>query len=145
MSTPTTFKNVKVELSAGGTTWTDVSTDANMVTVDGFDLESEGTPVFGQGKQLQTIGGYELGTVTVKALYAESTTAAWGLANAAYEGRSNLYVRWSPKGGSTGQYRYTSDAGYVKSPVWPSGEANASAIMPEISIETPWITKETIA
>lgn len=144
MSTPTTFKNAKVELSTDGTNWTDVSVDANMVTVDGFDLETEGTPVFGQGKRLQTVGNFELGTVTVRALYAESTNSAWGLANTAFEGRSAIYVRFSPKGGTTGQYRFTSDAGYVKSPVWPSGEANASAIMPEISIETPWLTQSTI-
>lgn len=144
MSAPTTFRNVKVELSADGTTWTDVSIDANMVEVDGFDLESEGTSVFGQAKKLQTIGGYDLGTVKVRALYAESTTAAWGLANTAFEGRSTLFVRWSPRGGSTGQYRFTSDAGYVKRPVWPSGEADAKPIMPEISIETPWITRSTI-
>lgn len=144
MSSPTTFKNAKVELSTDGTNWTDVSVDANMVTVDGFDLETEGTPVFGQGKRLQTVGNFELGTVTVRALYAESTNSAWGLANTAFEGRSAIYVRFSPKGGTTGQYRFTSDAGYVKSPVWPSGEANASAIMPEISIETPWLTQSTI-
>lgn len=144
MSTPTTFKNAKVELSTDGTNWTDVSVDANMVTVDGFDLETEGTPVFGQGKRLQTVGNFELGTVTVRALYAESTSSAWGMANTAFEGRSAIYVRFSPKGGTTGQYRFTSDAGYVKSPVWPSGEANASAIMPEISIETPWLTQSTI-
>lgn len=144
MSTPATFKNAKVELSTDGTTWVDVSVDANMVTVDGFDLETEGTPVFGQGKRLQTVGNFELGTVTVRALYAESTNSAWGMANTAFEGRSGLYVRFSPKGGTTGQYRFTSDLGYVKSPVWPSGESNASPIMPEISIETPWLTQSTI-
>jgi hypothetical protein len=145
MSTPTVFKNVKVELSADNSSWTDVSIDANMLTVDGFDLETEGTPVFGQGKRLQTVGNWELGTITVRALYAESTSAAWGLANTAFEGRSALYVRWSPKGGSTGNYRFTSDAGYIKQPVWAGGEANASPIMPEIVLETPWITQSTIA
>lgn len=144
MSTPTVFKNVKVELSTDASTWTDVSVDSNMVSIDGFDLETEGTPVFGQGKRLQTVGNYELGTITVRALYAESTSSAWGLANTAFEGRSAIYVRWSPKGGSTGQYRFTSDAGYVKSPVWASGEADAKPIMPEIKIETPWITQSTI-
>ena len=144
MSTPITFRNAKVELSADSTTWTDVSADANMVEVSGFDLETEGTPVFGQGKRLQTVGNFDLGTVTLKALYAESTSAAWGMANTAFEARSALYIRWSPKGGTTGDYRYTSDAGYVKQPVWAGGEANASPIMPEIVIETPWITRSTI-
>lgn len=144
MSAPTTFRNAKVELSADGTTWTDVSIDANMVSVDGFDLESEGTPVFGQAKKLQTIGGFDLGTIKVRALYAESTNSAWGLANTAFEGRTAIYVRFSPKGGSTGQYRFTSDPGYVKAPVWSGGETDAKPIMPEITIETPWLTRSTI-
>jgi len=144
MSTPITFKNAKVELSTNNSDWTDVSIDSNMLTVDGFDLETEGTNVFGQGKKLQTTGDFDLGTVTLKALYAESTSAAWGMANTAFEARSALYIRWSPKGGTTGDYRYTSDAGYVKQPVWAGGEANASPIMPEIVIETPWITRSTI-
>lgn len=144
MSTPITFRNAKVELSADSTTWTDVSADANMVEVSGFDLETEGTPVFGQGKRLQTVGNFDLGTVKVRALYAESTSSAWGLANTAFENRSAIYVRFSPKGGTTGDYRYTSDAGYVKAPVWPSGESGPAPIMPEITIETPWLTKATI-
>jgi hypothetical protein len=139
-----TMKNCKVELSTNGTTWTDVSSDANAVTMSGFELETEGVGVFSQGKKIQTAGGYGLGTITVRALYAESTSGAWGLANTAHSGRSALYVRWSPQGGSTGQYRYTSDAGYVKNPVWPAGEDGAASILAEIAIETPFVTQTTI-
>lgn len=140
-----TMKNCKVEMSAGGTSWTDVSDDANMVTVDGFELETDNQPVFGESKRIQTAGGFAIGTVKVRALYAESTSGAWGLANTAFEGRTPLYIRWSPQGGSTGNYQYTTDAGYVKSPVWPGGEADAKMLMPEITLETPWVTKAAVA
>lgn len=139
-----TMKNCKVEFSSGGTTWTDVSDEANSVSMSGFELETEATPVFGEAKKVQTVGGFAIGTVTIRAMYAETTTGAWGLANSAYTNRTTLYVRWSPRGGTTGQYRYTSDAGYVKSPVWPVGEEGATAVMPEVVIETPFVTQTVI-
>jgi hypothetical protein len=139
-----TMKNCKIELSTNNSTWTDISSETNSVAMSGFELESEATGVFGQAKKEQTIGGYAIGTVTVRSMYAESTTGAWGLAHAAHTNRTALYVRWSPRGGTTGQYRYTTDAGYVKSPVWPVGEDGAAAVMPEIVLETPFVTQTTI-
>jgi hypothetical protein len=145
MASPQTFYNCKVELSADGTTWVDVSLDSNKIDVGGFELETEGTHVFGQNKMYQSVGGTGLGTVTVSAFYQETpSTAAWVLANTAFEGRSALYVRWAPKGGTTGNFKFTSDAGYVKNPVWPSGEYGAAPAMVEIEVETPYITKGTI-
>lgn len=139
-----TMKNCKVEFSTNNSTWTDISDESNSVTMSGFELETEATPVFGESKKVQTVGGYALGTITIRTMYAETTTGAWGLADAAYNGRTALYVRWSPRGGTTGQYLYTSDAGYVKNPVWPVGEDGAAAIMPECVIETPFVTKTTV-
>lgn len=139
-----TMKNCKVEFSTNGSTWTDVSTDANSVTMSGFDLETEAVGVFGDTKKQQTVGGYAIGTITIRAMYAETTSSAWGLAHTAYTGRSGLYVRWSPRGGTTGQYKFTSDLGYVKSPVWPTGEDGAAALMPEVVLETPFVTQGTV-
>ena len=144
MATAYTMKNCKVEFSTNNSTWTDVTSDSNSVTMSGFDLETESTGIFGDAKKTQSVGGYAIGTVTIRAMYAETTSSAWGLAHSAYVNRTGLYVRWSPRGGSTGQYRYTSDLGYVKSPVWPTGEDGAAAIMPEIVLETPFVTQATI-
>ena len=144
MATVYTMKNCKIELSTNNSTWTDISTEANSVAMSGFDLETESTRVFGEVKQTQSVGGYSIGTITIRSMYAENTSGAWGLAQSAFANRTALYVRWSPRGGSTGQYRYTSDAGYVKSPVWPTGEDGAAAIMPEIVLETPFVTQTTI-
>jgi hypothetical protein len=139
-----TMKNCKVEFSTNGSTWTDISSDSNAVSMSGFDLETEAVGVFGDAKKVQTAGGYAIGTITVRAMYAESTTGAWGMAQAAHTNRTALYVRWSPRGGTTGQYRFTSDSGYVKSPVWPVGEDGAAAIMPEVVIETPFVSQTSI-
>lgn len=139
-----TMKNCKVEFSTGGTSWTDVSSDANAVMVDGFELDTDNQPVFNQAKRIQTAGGFAIGTVKVRALYAESTSGAWGMAQSAHDNRTPLYIRWSPQGGSTGNYHYTTDAGYVKNAVWPAGEADAKMLMPEITLETPWVTQSTI-
>lgn len=139
-----TMKNCKVEFSTNNSTWTDISAESNSVAMSGFELETEGTPVFGVAKKDQTAGGYALGTVTIRTMYAETTTGAWGLAHSAWVNRTPLYVRWSPRGGTTGNYRYTSDAGYVKNPVWPVGEDGAAAIMPEVVLETPFVTQTSI-
>ena len=138
-----TMKNCKVEFSADASTWVDISDESNSVTMSGFEIETEATPLFGEAKKVQTVGGYGMGTITVRAMYAETTSGAWGLANTAYVNRGILYVRWSPRGGSTGYYKFTSDAGVVKSPVWPVGEDGAAAIMPEVVIETTGITQGT--
>ena len=138
-----TMKNCKVEFSADASTWVDISDESNSVTMSGFEIETEATPIFGESKKVQTVGGYGMGTITVRAMYAETTSGAWGLANTAYTNRSSLYVRWSPRGGSTGYYKFTSDAGVVKSPVWPVGEDGAAAIMPEVVIETTGVTQGT--
>lgn len=140
-----TMKNCKVEFSADASTWVDISDEANSVAMSGFELETEATPIFGDAKKVQTVGGYGIGTVTIRSMYAETTGGAWGLAHAAHTNRTTLYVRWSPRGGTTGQYRFTSDAGYVKSPVWPVGEDGAAAIMPEVVIETPFVTQTAIS
>ncbi len=139
-----TMKNCKVEFSADASTWVDISDEANSVAMSGFELETEATPVFGEAKKVQTVGGFAIGTVTIRSMYAETTGGAWGLAHIAHTNRTALYVRWSPRGGTTGQYRFTSDAGYVKSPVWPVGEDGAAAIMPEVVIETPFVTQTSI-
>ena len=139
-----TMKNCKVEFSTNNSTWVDISDEANSVSMSGFELETEATPVFGESKKVQTVGGYGIGTVTIRSMYAETTGGAWGLAHTAYTTPSAIYVRWSPRGGTTGQYRFSSDAGYVKNPVWPVGEDGAAAIMPEVVIETPFVTQTTV-
>lgn len=140
-----TMKNCKVEFSTNNSTWVDISDEANSVSMSGFELETEATPVFGESKKVQTVGGFGIGTVTIRSMYAETTSGAWGLAHTAHTTPSAIYVRWSPRGGTTGQYRFTSDAGYVKNPVWPVGEDGAAAIMPEVVIETPFVTQTTVS
>lgn len=139
-----TMKNCKVEFSANGTTWTDVTSDSNSVAMSGFELETDSVGLFGQAKKDQTAGGYAIGTVTVRLMYVETTSSGWGLAHTAWVNRTNLYVRWSPRGGTTGQYRFTSDAGFVKNPVWPNGEDGATQIMSEVVIETPFVTQASV-
>lgn len=139
-----TMKNCKVEFSINNSTWTDVSGDSNSVAMSGFELETSSVGIFGQAKKDQTVGGYAIGTVTVRLMYTETTTSGWGIAHAAWVARSALYIRWSPRGGTTGQYRYTTDAGYVKNPIWPVGEDGADQVMSEVVLETPFVTQTTI-
>lgn len=138
------MKNCKVELSTNGSTWTDITFDSNSVSMSGFELQTNSIGIFGLAKADQTAGGYSIGTVTVRAAYNETTGSGWAIAHNAWVNRTNIYVRWSPRGGTTGQFRFTSDAGYVKNPVWPTGEDGPAQIMSEIVIETPFVTQTTI-
>lgn len=163
MATPRTFYNCKLELSADGAAWMDATGDSNKIDVGGFELETEGTSVFGQNSQHQTVGGMAIGTVTVRAFYQESppgamvygdaaygggayyeALTAWELARAAFNGRTNLYLRWSPRGGALSQSRFMADAGRVKRCLWPSGGRSALPAMIEIQVETPNVTRANI-
>ena len=61
-----TMKNCKVEFSTNNSTWVDISDEANSVSMSGFELETEATPVFGESKKVQTVGGFGIGTVTIR-------------------------------------------------------------------------------
>jgi hypothetical protein len=134
-----------VELSINGSSWTDVSGLANSVKVDGgeravsefFTLNGD-TPVLTKGKRSSL-------EVTLMGLYTEVASELYDLATAAYEAGSALYIRWSPKGGASTNFRYTSSVGIVTKPVYPAGAADsADAVATEITLKVASITKSAV-
>lgn len=139
------FANCKIELSANGSAWTDVSGFANSVSVDGgeravsefFTMDGD-TPILTSGKRSSL-------EVNIKAVYTEAGSDPYAMAIAAYEGNTNLYARWSPKGGLSTNFQFTTGKGIVVAPVYPQGAADsADAVQIEVQLKVPTITKSVV-
>lgn len=125
------FKDVKWELSTDGVTWgTDASGFTNNIKVAGGDVNTGeyftsgavDTPILKRGKKKAL-------KLTIEAAYTETTSEPWDMFNTAYTNGTDLYLRWSPKGGSTGQKRFTTGAGIVSAPVYPQGDVEKGDIV----------------
>jgi hypothetical protein len=138
------MKNANVEFSVNGSTWTDASGESNLVEWDGFEREHEFTGTFDGETKILTTGKREGGTVKFRAIYTETATDIRQVAQDAYDADSAFYLRWSPRGGASGQKQYTTAAGRVVKPVYPQGELNAEAILVEVEVVTPAITEATV-
>lgn len=122
----------------------DVSGFSNNVEISGGERASGAaytadgdTPIITRGKRGPI-------TVTMRFIYTETASQPYKLANAAYENGSDLYARWSPRGNDSGELVYTTGAGIVKNPVYPTGDsASGDAIITEIVLEVPEIAEST--
>ena len=110
-------QNMYVGFSTDGSSWTEVTGSANSVEVSGGERESGSARTFGTTTPITKYGGKAPLTVTVRGVYSEDADEAFRLAQAAYDGDTAFYVRWSPGGGDAGDYGYTTGAGQVMSPL----------------------------
>lgn len=140
------FRNCKIEISQNGSTWTDISGWANSVSIEGgermvgefFTLDGD-TPILTPGKR----GSFDL---TTKVVYTEGASDPYEVFRQVYEGGTDIYVRWAPKGGTPGNFQFTTDKCIVTTPAYPSGEASSpDAIAFEFKLKCLTITKGVIA
>jgi len=139
------FKDAKIEISANGSSWTDMSGFSNKVEVGGGERQSAefftalgDTPILTIGKR----GTFE---ITSNVVYTEGGGEPSEMVRAAYENATNLYLRWSPKGGTSGQFMFTSGPGYVLSPSYPGGDASTPDVIAiEFTLKTLSITKSVV-
>lgn len=134
-----------VGLSTDNSSWTDVSGYANSVvpgggerkTGEAFTFDGD-TPIIKAGKR----GALEF---TISGVYTEETNKFYAMAKAAYEAGSSLYARWSPGGGDSGDYGYTTSAGIVVNQPYPSGSSdNGDPILIEVTLRFATLTQSTI-
>lgn len=141
-----TMKNCKVEISTNGTSWTDITSTANSISVDGGERMAEDLFVFGADTAEILSGPREPLEVTLRVVYTEGASDAWETIRQQYESGGSLYIRWSPLGGTTGKFQYTTDAGVVTSFGYPVGESGgADPVLCEVTIRTPKVTKSVVA
>ena len=136
----------KVEFSVNGSSWTDISGSANAVDPGDQSGMSGETYTFTGNDAIITAGKNEPIEIDVKIVYTETAGEAFEIVRAQWQttGRAG-YLRWSPRGGSTGQALYTSGAGVLTSFKWPPSDAeDGKPIMAGFKLKVSTITKSTL-
>ena len=110
----TSSRNAVVEISTDGSTWTDISGYAQSVSSgDGTRLEGQAHTFDGNGPII-VAGKLDAQESTVSILYTEDTNGAYDRCRTAFDSpNSTLYVRGSPNGNASGNYRHTSGKGVI--------------------------------
>jgi len=140
------FKDCKVETSPDDSVWTDISGFASTVMLDGGERMTATKGTFDGDILILRSAKRATVTVTVNLVYTEGASAPAAVIRAIYEAGSDFYVRWSPKGGDSSEFLYTTDAGVVKSPLYPGGDSeSADIVMTDLVLETPEVTKSAVA
>ena len=139
--------DVYVGVSTDGSTWADVSGTASSIQVSGGERMTGAaytfvgdTPIMKRGKK----GPIQ---ITFRAVYDENSLNSFQKLLTSYDtaGGGDFYIRWSPGGGDSADFGYTSSVGTIKSCVYPSADVNsADPIMVEAVIECGAVTKSVI-
>lgn len=138
---------VYIAIATNGSTFTDISGLANSVEVDGGERNMGETFTADGDTPIVTAGKRAALNTKVKAVYTEATSEAYALAKTAYEAASALYVRWAPKGNTSGYVQYTTASGVVTNPPYQgvADVGDGSALMVEFTVMAASITQATIA
>jgi hypothetical protein len=136
----------KVEISADGTDWDDISGsvaaiepgDAARQSGESYTLDGD-TAILGGGKR-------EPHDIEVRLLYTPTTGEAFELARAIYETPgSACYLRWSPAGGGAGSQEFTTVKGVMTRFLYPKGASDDAAPVPGgFTVRTPYTTASTV-
>lgn len=142
----TSMRGAYVEYSTDGTTWTNFSGWATDVQISGGTRATGEEYTFDGENPIVTIGKSAPMELTVKSIYTEGGSDIFSIVKTAYETPSNLYIRWAPKGNTTGNFRYATGAGNVLEPPYPTGQAqDGKPITFQFKIKfTGGITKSTV-
>ncbi len=143
---PVSAVNAKVEFSTNGSTWTDISGSTNAIE-PGEQTRQSGFVMTHSGDTALIAGGKrEPLELNVNIVYTETAGESFELARAAFEAVGGAaYVRYSPKGGSSGNFMFTSDAGVLTKLAYPP--TNAEDAKPKVvsfSLLTPKLTKSAV-
>lgn len=118
----TSFRNAVIEFTTDGTNYVNISGVMNKLEYSGGNRAqgeaytgSADTPVIAVGKR-------EPITLAMDMVYSEATADYYTTFETYYTAGTPLKIRWAPKGGATGNFRYTADTGYILSFTPPQGE-----------------------
>lgn len=144
----------KIEVSTDGTSWTDISGAASSVAVEGGDY-GVGEQMTAEGAEAVVVSSGKRAPVmvTINSLYTETALEAFAIVRSRYEGADpTIFVRWSPKGGSVGESRFTAAVGGVAAAVpivscnVPELDATSEDLaLFEWSVRAPGLLRATIS
>jgi len=137
--------NYKIEISEDGVTWTDISGYANNIALSGGARASGETYTYDGDTAILGVGKREPVEATVSVVYTEAGTPPTETIRTWNENATQAYMRYSPAGGSSGDFQYTGQ-GYFLSPILPNNEANSNTPIPiEFTFRTPEFVKSVVA
>ena len=139
-------RNLYVEYSTNGSSWSDCSGWANAIKWDGGERETGNMNTFDGDVPVHTRGKRGESTATLNAIYTENGSEIARIAHAAWKAGTDFYLRWAPVGATSGNIRYTTTAGTVKNPVIPTDMKadSGDALAVEIVLECADITDAAI-
>ena len=138
----------KVEVSTDGSSWTDISGQAQKVESTAQIRKSGEAYTFDGDTALVCGGKREPIEVTVTIIYNEESDEAFDLARAEFEADDGdaYYVKWTPGGGTGGDYTYSTGAGEIVSFKYPDGDAGSGdPVICEFTIKTAELTVSSVA
>ena len=139
-------KSTKVEISANGTSWTDISGYATNIDPGEMLRTDGGVFVFAADKGQVTTGKLAIREVALDLLYTEGLSDAFKLIRAAIESDLPYYLRWSPQGGSSGDFLFTSDVGKFLAIGDPTSAADSpDGVIVAATFKTGFVTLTAIA
>ncbi len=146
--------NYKIEVSVNGSSWTNISgMAADVKTSGGEQLTGEQQTAENQAPVVVASNKTAAVKVDVNVLYTETAGEAFQTVWARYESTTKtIFLRWSPKGGNTGDERYvaSNNAGTaVACPIVtclpPDVDANSGdPAMAMFSILAPRLVQEVV-
>jgi hypothetical protein len=129
-----------------GAAYVDISGSSQSVDAVTATVTTGEAYTFDGNYAITTIGKYEPVEVTVNIVYTETSTEAWQLARAIFEGRTATQVKWVPLGAASGADTYeTKTVGYITSIDYPPIDASsAGPIMVSFTVRAPGITYTSV-
>jgi hypothetical protein len=141
-----TLRNVSVEISPDGVTWTSIAGTTNSLDLSGGERDTgevytaEGDlPLVGAGKM-------KLTKVKLKIVYSETISEGWRKFWDAFKNSTDMYLRYAPKGYFSGNVLFTSGKGFVTEPSYPQGDVgDGKPLLVETSFTGPGFTDSIIS
>lgn len=120
-------RNAKIEVSTDGSAWTDISGAANTLSVSGGGRATGETYTFSGDNAIVTVGKSQPADITCTFVYTEGGSDAFATLITPWENGSDVWIRWWPKGGQTGEFGFTSGPGKLSSFTYPGADAGSAA------------------
>lgn len=129
-----------VYLKVASGSLTDYSGQAQSVDAVTASVTTSDAYTFDGNNAIILVGKEEPVEVTINFLYTEVALELWEVAEAAFQAKSTVQVKWEPKG-STGKEIITDLGGYITSIVYPAVDAStAGPVVASITVRAPGIS-----
>jgi hypothetical protein len=139
-------KDFIIETSPDGTIWTDRSGQIVRISPAPITRRVGQTNTFGStDTAIVTAGQRPAVTYHLDMLYTEVSSELWEIARISIEAGADFYIRYAPKGGQTGEFRFTSAVGKLSSLDYPVADANSGdPVYAGVDFITPGFTKAVV-